>query len=159
VGDYWRERRRQHAEVYVLLIHRPGEAQIDFYEVVVEVGGERRKAWEFLLRLMYSGRRAINAYKLVVVDEICYLPMSREQANLFFQVVAQRYERGSMILTSNLTFGSWDSTFAGDSVLTAAMLDRILHHSTIVNINGESFRLKDKRRAGLLGASNKSVKH
>jgi len=81
--------------------------------------------------------------------------MTREQANLFFQVVAQRYERGSMILTSNLTFGSWDSAFAGDSVLTAAMLDRVLHHSTIVNINGESYRLKDKRKAGLLAAANK----
>ena len=92
--------------------------------------------------------RAVNAYKLLIIDEIGYLPMSREQANLFFQVVAQRYERGSMILTSNLTFG-WDSAFAGDSVLTAAMLDRILHHSIIVSINGESFRLKDKRKAGL----------
>src|ERR1700704_1334290 len=56
-----------------------------------------------------------------------------------------------MILTSNLTFGSWDSAFAGDGVLTVAMLDRILHHSIIVSINGESFRLKDKRKAGLLG--------
>ena len=55
-----------------------------------------------------------------------------------------------MILTSNLTFGSWDSAFAGDNVLTAAMLDRLLHHSTIINISGESYRLKDKRKAGLL---------
>ena len=103
--------------------------------------------------------RAVNAYKLLIIDEIGYLPMSREQANLFFQVVAQRYERGSMILTSNLTFGSWDTAFASDSVLTAAMLDRILHHSTIVNINGESFRLKDKRKAGLLTAPGKIAKH
>jgi len=85
--------------------------------------------------------------------------MSREQANLFFQIVERRYERGAMILTSNLTFGSWDSAFAGDSVLTAALLDRVLHHSTIVSINGESFRLKDKRRAGLLAASVKASKH
>jgi DNA replication protein DnaC len=99
--------------------------------------------------------RAVNAYKVLVIDEIGYLPMSREQANLFFQVVAQRYEHGSMILTSNLTFGSWDSAFAGDTVLTAAMLDRVLHHSTIVNISGESFRLKDKRRAGVLGKTTK----
>ncbi len=100
--------------------------------------------------------RAVNAYRLLIIDEIGYLPMSREQANLFFQVVAQRYERGSMILTPNLTFGSWDSAFAGDGVLTVAMLDRILHHSIIVSINGESFRLKDKRKAGLLG---KTAKH
>ncbi len=103
--------------------------------------------------------RAINAYKLLVVDEIGYLPMSREQANLFFQVVARRYEHGSMILTSNLTFGSWDTAFAGDGVLTVAMLDRILHHSIIVSINGESFRLKDKRKAGLLAATAKTAKH
>ena len=62
--------------------------------------------------------------------------MSREQPTCFFQVVARRYERGSMILTSNLTFGSWDTAFAGDSVLTAAMLDRILHHSTLVTMVG-----------------------
>ncbi len=71
---------------------------------------------------------------------------------LFFQVVAQRYERGSMILTSYLTFGRWDSAFAGEGVLTVAMLDRILHHSIIVSINGESFRLKDKRKAGVLSS-------
>jgi hypothetical protein len=76
----------------------------------------------------------------LVVDEIGYLPMSREQANLFFQVVARRYKHGSMILTSNLTFGSSDTAFAGDGVLTVAMLGRILHYSIIVNINGESFR-------------------
>jgi len=99
--------------------------------------------------------RAVNAYRLLIIDEIGYLPMSREQANLFFQVVAQRYERGSMILTSNLTFGSWDSAFAGDGVLTVAMLDRILHHSIIVSINGESFKLQDKRKAGLLGKTPK----
>ena len=88
----------------------------------------------------------------MIVDEIGYLPLSREQANLFFQIVERRYERGAMILTSNLTFGSWDSAFAGDSVLTAAMLDRVLHHSIIIGINGESYRLKDKRKAGLLAA-------
>jgi DNA replication protein DnaC len=85
--------------------------------------------------------------------------MSREQANLFFQIITRRYERGAMILTSNLTFGSWDSAFAGDSVLTAAMLDRVLHNSTIVSINGESYRLKDKRKAGLLSTPSKAAKH
>lgn len=101
---------------------------------------------------------AINSYKLLIVDEIGYLPLSREQANLFFQIVARRYERGSLIVTSNLTFGSWDMAFAGDAVLTAAMLDRILHHSTIININGESYRLKDKRKAGLLAQPSKTLK-
>ena len=79
-----------------------------------------------------------------------YLPFGREQANLFFQVVARRYEKGSMILTSNLAFGSRNEAFAGEAVLTAAMLDRILHHASVVQISGESYRLKDKRRAGIL---------
>lgn len=90
------------------------------------------------------------APKLLIIDEIGYLPFGREQANLFFLVVARRYEKGSLILTSNLAFGSWDEAFAGDAVLTAAMLDRILHHATIVQIAGESYRLKDKRRAGIM---------
>jgi DNA replication protein DnaC len=100
-------------------------------------------------RLKEVLHRAVNVYRLLIVDEIGYLPMGREQANLFFQVVAKRYERGAMILTSNLTFGSWDQAFAGEAVLTAAMLDRLLHHATVVQIGGESYRLKDKRRAGV----------
>lgn len=96
-------------------------------------------------------RRAVLAYRLLIIDEIGYLPMSREQANLFFQVVAKRYEKGSLIVTSNLAFGQWDSAFAGDATLTAALLDRLLHHAHIVPIQGESYRLKNKRKAGILG--------
>ena len=80
--------------------------------------------------------------------------MSREQANLFFQIVARRYDRGAMILTSNLTFGSWDSSFAGASVLTAAMLDRVFHHSTIVSINGESYRAQGQAQSRTAPCSN-----
>jgi DNA replication protein DnaC len=101
-------------------------------------------------RLKEALHRAVNTYRLLIIDEIGYLPMGREQANLFFQVVSKRYERGAMILTSNLTFGSWDQAFAGEAVLTAAMLDRLLHHATVVQISGESYRLKDKRRAGVM---------
>ena len=75
--------------------------------------------------------RTVAIPKLLIIDEIGYLPFGREQANLFFQAVAKRYEKGSMILSSNLAFGSWDEAFAGDAVLTAAMLDRILHHATV----------------------------
>jgi DNA replication protein DnaC len=101
-------------------------------------------------RLKEVLHRAVNIYRLLIIDEIGYLPMGREQANLFFQVVTKRYERGAMILTSNLTFGSWDQAFAGETVLTAAMLDRLLHHATVVQISGESYRLKDKRKAGVM---------
>lgn len=79
------------------------------------------------------------------------LPVQRNQANLFFQVIAKRYETGSIILTSNLSFGEWDTTFAGNSALTAAMLDRLMHHAHLIQIKGDSYRLKDKRKAGVLG--------
>ena len=94
--------------------------------------------------------RAINSYRLLIIDEIGYLPMNREQANLFFQVIAARYEKGSLIVTSNLPFGLWDTTFAGDATLTAALLDRLLHHARIVPIAGESYRLKNQCAAGMV---------
>lgn len=74
--------------------------------------------------------------------------MSREQANLFFQVIAALYEKGSLIVTSNLPFGQWDTTFAQDTTLTAALLDRLLHHAHIAQLSGQSYRLKDKLRSG-----------
>jgi DNA replication protein DnaC len=99
-------------------------------------------------RLKQYFNHAVLGPKLLVVDEIGYLPFGRDEANLFFNVVAKRYERGSMILTSNLSFAQWSTAFADDQTLTAAMLDRLLHHSHIVQIAGESYRLKDKRKAG-----------
>ena len=94
--------------------------------------------------------RAIKAYRLLIIDEIGYLPMNREQANLFFQVIAALYEKGSLIVTSNLPFGQWDATFAQDTTLTAALLDRLLHHAHIVPIAGESYRLKHQKQAGMV---------
>lgn len=94
--------------------------------------------------------RTIKAYRLLIIDEIGYLPMNREQANLFFQVIATLYEKGSLIVTSNLPFGQWDTTFAQDSTLTAALLDRLLHHAHIVPIAGESYRLKHQKQAGMI---------
>lgn len=99
-------------------------------------------------RLKQYFNRAVLGPKLLVVDEIGYLPFGRDEANLFFNVVAKRYERGSMVLTSNLPFTQWATTFADDQTLTAAMLDRLLHHAHIVQISGDSYRLKDKRKAG-----------
>ena len=101
-------------------------------------------------RLKEYFNRAVLGPKLLVVDEIGYLPFGREEANLFFNVVAKRYERGSMVLTSNLPFTQWAGAFADDQTLTAAMLDRLLHHAHIVQITGDSYRLRDKRRAGAL---------
>ncbi len=101
-------------------------------------------------RLKQTMQRSVNGPSLLIIDEIGYLPMTRDQANLFFQVIVKRYEKGSIILTSNLSFGQWDETFAGNTALTSAMLDRILHHSHVVQIKGDSYRLKDKRKAGII---------
>lgn len=87
--------------------------------------------------------------KLLVVDEIGYIPIDRLGANLFFQLISRRYERGPMILTSNQSFSNWGEVF-GDQVIATAILDRILHHCVTVNIRGDSYRLKEKLKAGLV---------
>jgi len=87
----------------------------------------------------------------LIVDEIGYLPIDRLGANLFFQLISRRYERGPMILTSNQSFGSWGEVF-GDRVIATAILDRLLHHAVTLNIRGNSYRLKEKLKAGLVRA-------
>ena len=87
--------------------------------------------------------------RLLIIDEIGYLPIDRAGANLFFQLISRRYERGPMILTSNQSFGSWGDVF-GDRIIATAILDRVLHHAITINIRGNSYRLKDKLKAGLV---------
>lgn len=88
--------------------------------------------------------------KLLILDELGYLPLTHHEASLFFRLVVRRYERGSLIVTSNKSFLDWGEVF-NDQVLATAILDRLLHHATTLNVKGESYRLKEKRRAGLLG--------
>lgn len=88
--------------------------------------------------------------RLLILDEIGYLPLTREDASLFFRLLVRRYERASLIVTSNKSFIDWGEIF-GDHVLATAILDRLLHHASTLNIKGDSFRLKEKRKAGLLG--------
>lgn len=90
--------------------------------------------------------------KLLVIDELGYLPLERATAHLFFQLVAKRYERGSILLTTNQQVTDWGHVF-GDETIAAAVLDRLLHHSHTLVIKGDSYRLKAKKRAGLLGRS------
>ena len=92
--------------------------------------------------------------KLLIVDELGYLPFERRSAHLFFQLVARRYERGSILITTNQSVSQWGTVF-GDDVLAAAILDRLLHHSHTLTIQGESYRLRQKKRAGLLGRAAK----
>lgn len=96
-------------------------------------------------------RRALLGPRLLILDEIGYMPLDKRQADLFFHVVAKRYEQGSVILTSNLSFGEWETTFGGNAALTSAMLDRLLHHAHVIQIRGESYRLREARQSGLLG--------
>jgi DNA replication protein DnaC len=87
--------------------------------------------------------------RLLIIDEIGYLPIERLGANLFFQLISRRYERGPMILTSNQSFAAWGDVF-GDRVIATAILDRLLHHAVTLNIRGNSYRLKEKLKAGLV---------
>jgi DNA replication protein DnaC len=93
--------------------------------------------------------RVYLAPRVLVIDEMGYLPLDAVGATIFFQLVSARYERGSIILTSNKSYGEWGSVF-GDPIIATAILDRLLHHSTTVNIRGESYRLKERKKAGLL---------
>jgi DNA replication protein DnaC len=87
--------------------------------------------------------------RLLIVDELGYLPFEPDAAHLFFQLVSRRYERGSMLVTSNRAVGEWGNVF-GDPVVATAILDRLLHHSHVLTIRGDSYRLREKRRSGLL---------
>ena len=83
--------------------------------------------------------------QLIILDELGYLPIDQRGADYLFQVISQRYERGSIILTTNKAFKDWASIFNNDSVITSAVLDRILHHSETVLIEGKSYRMKRKK--------------
>jgi DNA replication protein DnaC len=113
---------------------------------LIEAGDEKR-----LLRL----QRQLAACKLLIIDELGYVPLSPTGAELLFEVFSQRYERGSVIVTSNLPFDEWTSVF-GSERLTGALLDRLTHHVHILEMNGESYRLrqsKHRRRAPSSDAS------
>jgi DNA replication protein DnaC len=85
----------------------------------------------------------LGRYPLLVVDEVGYIPFEAEAANLFFQLVSSRYERASLIVTSNKPFGRWGEVF-GDDIVAAAMIDRLVHHADVVALKGDSYRLKDR---------------
>jgi DNA replication protein DnaC len=87
--------------------------------------------------------RKYMASNLLVLDEFGYQTMSREEANLFFRVVSYRYQKGSIAITTNKSIRAWPEVLAGDEVLAGAILDRLLHSATVLNIQGRSYRLKD----------------
>src|SRR5664279_899505 len=96
----------------------------------------------------------LGRYPLIVVDEVGYIPFEPEAANLFFQLVSNRYERASLIVTSNKPFGRWGEVF-GDDVVAAAMIDRLVHHAEVVGLKGDSYRLKDRDLGRVPAATTK----
>jgi len=96
----------------------------------------------------------LGRYPLLVIDEVGYIPFEPEAANLFFQLVSSRYERASLIVTSNKPFGRWGEVF-GDDVVAAAMIDRLVHHAEVIALKGDSYRLKD-RDLGRVPAANQT---
>ena len=87
--------------------------------------------------------------KLPIGDKLGYLPLETHAAHLFSQLVSRRYERAAMLVTSNRAVSEWRAVF-GDSVVGTAILDRLLHHSHVITVRGDSYRLREKRRSGLL---------
>gem|GEM_PF-3354849 len=155
------------------------QAQVDWGHLgSLQMNGEEHKLWGFAFTLGYSRTmmaeaaldqklgtllrmheeafrqrldrrmRVYLAPKVLIIDEMGYLPLDDMGATIFFQLVSARYERGSIILTSNKSYGDWGSIF-GDPIIATAILDRLLHHSTTINRRCESYRLKDRRKAGL----------
>lgn len=83
-----------------------------------------------------------SKYRLLIIDELGYLPINKEDSNLFFQLIDMRYEKKSTILTTNINFNDWDSVFY-DAIVANAILDRVLHHAHVITISGRSYRLKE----------------
>lgn len=88
--------------------------------------------------------RRLKRYKLLIIDEVGYLPFDAEAANLLFQLIAHRYEQGSVLVTSNMPFGRWGEVF-GDDVVASAMIDRLVHHAEVLSLSGDSYRVKNRR--------------
>jgi DNA replication protein DnaC len=118
--------------------HRRSTYYINCHQLI-----EQLKAAHFENRLP-DKLKILGKYRLLIIDEIGYLPMDIQGANLFFQLIARRYEKVSTIFTSNKTFSLWNEVFA-DVTIASAILDRVLHHCTVINIKGESYRLKERK--------------
>jgi DNA replication protein DnaC len=110
----------------------------------------RRMKLAFAQNRMPHFLKMLTTPKLLIVDEVGYLGLDTQQASLLFQVICVRYEKQlSTIITSNKAFADWGQVFAGDPIMASAALDRLLHRATVINIKGDSYRLREKRLAGL----------
>ena len=153
VQTLWREHRRQRQEVFVPLVHRPGEeAQVDFFEVTVEVDGERRRVWKLLIRLMHSGRDFAWLYHRG--DQVAFLDghvrafahfgmrkLPTTAAEGLLELILRRYERASTLLTSNRPIADWGRLLRVTTAVTA-MLDRLLHCGHLLQCGPRSWRTR-----------------
>ena len=149
----------------IILVGPPGvgKTHLAVALAIAAAGARYRVKFTTLTDMITSLKRAFEAGnisqrllaytrpRLLVIDEVGFLPLDRSQSSLFFQVICKRYEHGSIVLTSNKSYGEWAEIFSGDEVIAAAILDRLLHHSTTISIRGESYRLREKKKAGLIG--------
>lgn len=87
--------------------------------------------------------KRLRRYRLLIIDELGYLPFDADAANLFFQLIAARYEKGSLLITSNMTFARWGEIFA-DEAVAAAMIDRLVHHAEVLTLDGQSYRTRTR---------------
>ena len=110
----------------------------------------RRMKLAFAQNRMPHYMKMLTTPRLLIVDEVGYLGLDTQQASLLFQVICVRYEKQlSTIITSNKAFSDWGQVFAGDPIMASAALDRLLHRATVINIKGDSYRMREKRQAGL----------
>jgi len=126
-----------------------------YFTTAIEVA--RKLALALAENKLHREMKNLTRPKLLIIDEVGYLTLDPTQASLLFQVICQRYEnRQAIILTSNKAFADWAQVFANDAVLASAALDRLLHRSTVINIRGDSYRLKEKRQAGASANAHRS---
>jgi len=158
-----------HDRENIILIGSPGTGKTHLAISLAYLATQKRLKVKFLtvsdLLLQLEAAQAQNRLKsyftkvlaapsLLVLDEFGYVKLNEMQANFMFQLVNKRYETGSIVITSNLTFSQWQGVLNNDEALTAAIMDRLIHHSHIININGDSYRLKQKRKAGIIPVIN-----